>query len=134
MAGIGSQWKAHPDGRAGVVLILDLGFGERGSIMDAPVDGFQAFVNVAAIQEFDELEQRYNFLEQQNTDTINAKAELLATITKINHTTKALFAETIANRGFIPPQHGQGHAGGSDMLGDGSKHLPGEPVGSPIRH
>lgn len=51
-------------------------------------------VNLDAIQEFDELEQRYNFLEQQNTDLTNAKAELLETISRINRTTRELFAET----------------------------------------
>ncbi len=51
-------------------------------------------VNLDAIQEYDELEQRHTFLEDQNNDLINAKAELLETITKINLTTKTLFAET----------------------------------------
>ncbi|MDR3401707.1 MAG: chromosome segregation protein SMC [Chthoniobacter sp.] len=51
-------------------------------------------VNLDAIQEYDELEQRHTFLEQQNTDLTNSKAELLETITKINNTTKTLFAET----------------------------------------
>ncbi|MEI6071792.1 MAG: chromosome segregation protein SMC [Verrucomicrobiae bacterium] len=51
-------------------------------------------VNVDAIQEFDELEQRYIFLEKQNADLVNSKAELLEVIGKINRTTKVLFAET----------------------------------------
>ncbi len=51
-------------------------------------------VNLDAIQEYDELEQRHAFLEKQNTDLANAKDELLATIAKINNTTKSLFAET----------------------------------------
>jgi chromosome segregation protein len=51
-------------------------------------------VNVDAIQEFDELEERYNFLEKQNADLVNSKAELLEVISKINRTTKELFAET----------------------------------------
>jgi chromosome segregation protein len=51
-------------------------------------------VNLDAIQEYDELEQRHTFLEQQNTDLENAKAELFETITKINNTTKSLFADT----------------------------------------
>ncbi len=51
-------------------------------------------VNLDAIQEFEELEERYNFLEKQNEDLINSKAELLEVITKINLTTKVLFAET----------------------------------------
>jgi len=51
-------------------------------------------VNLDAIQEYDELEQRHTFLEQQNNDLTTSKAELLETITKINATTKTLFAET----------------------------------------
>jgi chromosome segregation protein len=51
-------------------------------------------VNVDAIQEYDELEQRYIFLEKQNADLVSSKAELLEVISKINHTTKTLFAET----------------------------------------
>ena len=51
-------------------------------------------VNVDAIQEFDELEQRYIFLEKQNADLVNSKAELLEVISRINRTTKELFAET----------------------------------------
>jgi len=51
-------------------------------------------VNLDAIQEYDELEQRHTFLEQQNTDLENSKAELLDVITKINLTTRTLFAET----------------------------------------
>lgn len=51
-------------------------------------------VNVDAIQEFEELEQRYIFLEKQNADLVTSKAELLEVISKINQTTKTLFAET----------------------------------------
>jgi len=51
-------------------------------------------VNIDAIQEYDELEQRYTFLEQQNSDLINSKAELLEVISKINRTTRDLFADT----------------------------------------
>ena len=51
-------------------------------------------VNLEAIQEFEELEERYQFLEKQNTDLINAKAELLEVIARINKTTKELFATT----------------------------------------
>jgi chromosome segregation protein len=51
-------------------------------------------VNLDAIQEYDELEERYNFLEQQNTDLINGKEELMEAISRINKTTRELFAET----------------------------------------
>ncbi len=51
-------------------------------------------VNLDAIQEYDELEQRHTFLEKQNEDLTNSKEELLGVIAKINNTTKTLFAET----------------------------------------
>lgn len=51
-------------------------------------------VNLDAIQEFDELEERYRFLEQQNTDLVNGKDELLEAIARINKTTRELFSET----------------------------------------
>ena len=51
-------------------------------------------VNMEAIQEYDELEQRHTFLEQQFTDLTNSKSELLDVIAKINVTTRELFAGT----------------------------------------
>ncbi len=51
-------------------------------------------VNLDAIQEYDELEQRYLFLEQQNADLTKSKADLLDVISKINRTTRELFADT----------------------------------------
>ena len=51
-------------------------------------------VNLDAIQEYDELEERYKFLDQQNNDLINGKAELMEAIARINKTTKELFSET----------------------------------------
>jgi chromosome segregation protein len=51
-------------------------------------------VNVEAIQEYDELEERYKFLTGQHEDLIKAKEQLLQVIAKINFTTKQLFSET----------------------------------------
>ena len=51
-------------------------------------------VNLDAVQEYDELEERYKFLETQNTDLTNSRRELLDVISRINSTTKKLFAET----------------------------------------
>jgi chromosome segregation protein len=51
-------------------------------------------VNLEAVQEYDELEERHKFLEAQNTDLTNARRELLDVISRINATTKKLFAET----------------------------------------
>src|SRR5581483_9182935 len=40
-------------------------------------------VNLEAVQEYDELEERHKFLEQQNTDLTNARRELLDVIARI---------------------------------------------------
>jgi chromosome segregation protein len=53
-------------------------------------------VNLDAVQEYDELEERFKFLETQNTDLTNSRRELLDVIAKINATTKQLFADTFA--------------------------------------
>src|SRR5205814_3169042 len=53
-------------------------------------------VNLDAVQEYDELEERYKFLESQNNDLTNSRRELLDVITRINSTTQKLFAETFA--------------------------------------
>ena len=53
-------------------------------------------INLEAVQEYDELEERYRFLETQNTDLTNSRRELLDVIARINSTTQELFAETFA--------------------------------------
>ncbi len=53
-------------------------------------------VNLEAVQEYDELEGRYRFLETQNNDLTTARRELLDVIARINSTTRKLFAETFA--------------------------------------
>lgn len=51
-------------------------------------------VNLDAIQEFEELEERHNFLDTQHNDLVKSKEELLEVIAKINETTKNMFSET----------------------------------------
>jgi len=59
-------------------------------------------VNLDAIQEFEELEERHNFLETQHGDLVKGKEELLNVIAKINETTKLMFSETFnLVRGFF---------------------------------
>ncbi len=53
-------------------------------------------VNLDAVHEYDELEERHRFLETQNNDLIASRKELLDVIAKINSTTQKLFAETFA--------------------------------------
>ena len=51
-------------------------------------------VNLVAIEEYDELKKRYDFLTQQQNDLIAAKESLHEAILKINRTTKKMFLET----------------------------------------
>ena len=51
-------------------------------------------VNLDAVQEYDELEERYRFLEAQNNDLTAARRELLELIARVNSTTQKLFSET----------------------------------------
>lgn len=53
-------------------------------------------VNLDAVHEYDELEERHKFLEAQNTDLTNSRRELLEVIAQINSTTRKLFGETFA--------------------------------------
>jgi chromosome segregation protein len=53
-------------------------------------------VNLDAIEEFEELEERYNFLKNQHDDLVTSKAELLEVIERINTETRRLFSETFA--------------------------------------
>lgn len=51
-------------------------------------------VNLVAIDEHKELEERHSFLVHQQEDLVNAKESLLKAIQKINKTTKELFIDT----------------------------------------
>jgi chromosome segregation protein len=51
-------------------------------------------VNLVAIEEYDELKKRYDFLTQQQSDLISAKESLQEAIRKINQTTRKMFMET----------------------------------------
>ncbi len=51
-------------------------------------------VNLDAIQEYEETEERLQFLTEQHTDLTNSKEELLRVLTKINTESRKQFAET----------------------------------------
>ena len=51
-------------------------------------------VNLVAIEEYEETEQRYQFLTKQNDDLVQAKAQLLEVINRINTQTRQMFMET----------------------------------------
>jgi chromosome segregation protein len=51
-------------------------------------------VNLVAIEEYEETEQRYQFLSQQHTDLVQAKAQLLEVINRINTQTRDMFRVT----------------------------------------
>jgi chromosome segregation protein len=51
-------------------------------------------VNLVAIEEYEETEQRYQFLSKQNDDLVQAKAQLLEVINRINTQTREMFQTT----------------------------------------
>ncbi len=51
-------------------------------------------VNIDAIQEFEELEERHSFIRSQYDDLTSSKEELLSVIEKINTETTKMFSET----------------------------------------
>jgi len=51
-------------------------------------------VNLVAIEEYDELKKRYDFLTQQQNDLNSAKESIHDAINKINRTTRKMFMET----------------------------------------
>jgi len=51
-------------------------------------------VNLVAIEEYEETEQRHQFLTQQFDDLVNAKTQLLEIINRINTQTRTMFLET----------------------------------------
>ncbi|MEO6035425.1 MAG: chromosome segregation protein SMC, partial [Verrucomicrobiota bacterium] len=51
-------------------------------------------VNLVAIEEYEETEQRHTFLSTQHDDLVKAKEQLLEVINRINTQTKEMFTET----------------------------------------
>jgi len=51
-------------------------------------------VNLVAIEEFEELKGRYEFLTKQQSDLLTAREQLMSTIQKINRTTRQMFTDT----------------------------------------
>ena len=51
-------------------------------------------VNLVAIEEYEETEQRHQFLTTQHDDLVNAKVQLLEVINRINTQTRQMFIET----------------------------------------
>jgi chromosome segregation protein len=51
-------------------------------------------VNLVAIEEYEETEQRHNFLTTQHDDLVKAKEQLLEVINRINTQTKEMFVDT----------------------------------------
>ena len=70
------------------------------SVLSQEIEGLKSkldsygSVNLVAIEEYDELKKRYDFLIQQQTDLTTAKDSLHQAILKINRTTKQMFMET----------------------------------------
>ncbi|MGI9089356.1 MAG: chromosome segregation protein SMC [Chthoniobacterales bacterium] len=76
--------ETNPEGLEGIIAELTRQLDQMGP------------VNLDAVHEYDELEERHRFLETQNNDLTSSKKELLDVIATINSTTQKLFAETFA--------------------------------------
>ncbi len=77
-AGVATDWDAVAEQVAGLQKRID----EIGP------------VNLVAIEEYEETEQRHQFLTTQTEDLVKAKAQLLDVINRINVQTKEMFTET----------------------------------------
>jgi chromosome segregation protein len=51
-------------------------------------------VNLAAMDEYEELKTRFEFLTKQQSDLLEAKSQLMSTIQKINRSTRQMFMDT----------------------------------------
>ncbi len=78
--GLGTDWNAISEEVAGLQKRLD----EIGP------------VNLVAIEEYEETEQRHQFLSGQHDDLVKAKDQLMEIINRINAETKDLFSDTFA--------------------------------------
>ncbi len=56
-------------------------------------------VNLVAIEEYEELKKRFEFLTKQQSDLLEAKSQLMETITKINRSTRQMFMDTFTKVG-----------------------------------
>ncbi|MBI3416515.1 MAG: chromosome segregation protein SMC [Verrucomicrobia bacterium] len=72
-----------------------LAVGEQVAALQQRIDEMGP-VNLVAIEEYEETEQRHTFLTTQHDDLVNAKTQLLELINRINTQTKEMFAETFA--------------------------------------
>ena len=67
--------------------------GERVTALQTRIDEMGP-VNLVAIEEYEETEQRHTFLTTQHDDLVAAKAQLLEVINRINLQTRQMFTET----------------------------------------
>lgn len=77
-AGVATDWNAVAEQVAGLQKRIE----EMGP------------VNVVAIEEYEEAEERHNFLTSQNDDLTNAKTELMDVLNRINTQTREMFVTT----------------------------------------
>jgi chromosome segregation protein len=66
---------------------------EQVSVLQRRIDEMGP-VNLVAIEEYEETEQRHTFLSAQHDDLVNAKTQLLEVINRINLQTRQMFTET----------------------------------------
>lgn len=80
-AGVSTDWNAVADQVAALQAKID----EMGP------------VNLVAIEEYEETEQRHQFLSSQHDDLVKAKEQLIEVINRVNTQTRQMFTETFHN-------------------------------------
>ncbi|MFA6216253.1 MAG: AAA family ATPase [Candidatus Omnitrophota bacterium] len=73
--------------------IDEIVLGQEIDSLKSKIDSYGT-VNLVAIEEYDELKKRYDFLTQQQNDLATAKSSIQDAIHKINRTTRKMFLET----------------------------------------
>ena len=66
---------------------------ERVQVLQKRMDSMGP-VNLVAIEEYEETEERYQFLTQQHDDLVKAKEELMTVLNRINTQTREMFIQT----------------------------------------
>ncbi len=115
--------------------------GERVVDLQAKIDALGP-VNLVAISEYEEVEQRHTFLSAQQEDLVGAKRELMELIQRINKQSREMFTESFARirenfRRNFPELFGGGKADlvlieGDDVLESGVEIMA-QPPGKQLR-
>jgi len=99
VAAVSAEGETAPQAEAPATMVEvseNLDMGELSVAIDRLRKRCDSFgsVNLVAIEEFDQLKERFEYLTKQQSDLLTAKDSLHQTITKINRQTRQMFMDT----------------------------------------